>query len=108
MHLLNCLKERGVNSCNNGSPIDILKREFKDLKLNTDSLPENWQTQFCDYGKGWEHVAIEIRKEIYQLGMKFLDKGEVNEEGNVEIVVVTHGGTLKTIDGTRGAFDFHR
>jgi len=104
IHLLNFLKERGNNPCNNGSPLDILRTEFRDLKLNADALEPNWQHQFITYNSrsNWRKAALTMRKELYLIGKSFLEKGEVNKDGNVEMVVVSHGGTLRTIDGTRG------
>jgi broad specificity phosphatase PhoE len=104
IHLINFLKERGSNPCNNGSPVDVLRSQFKDLKLNDDALEPNWQNQFLKYDSrgDWRKAALTIRKELLLIGMRFLEKGEVNKDGNVEMVVVSHGGTLRIIDGTRG------
>jgi broad specificity phosphatase PhoE len=98
--LLNFLKEKGHCACNMGTPIPTLKEEFKDLKVNFSRLEEGWEVKNLDYHThGWKALAVEMRKELYLIGKKAVEKGEFNADGNIEILVTSHGGTLKTIDG---------
>lgn len=57
--------------------------------------------------QGWKPLAIEMRRELYLIGQKALKKGQVNADGNVEILVTSHGGTLRTLDGTRRDDNFN-
>jgi broad specificity phosphatase PhoE len=102
--LLNFLKEKGHCPCNAGSGIAKLQEEFNDLNINYDRLEEGWENKNLDYGThGWKPLAIEMRRELYLIGKEALEKGEVNADGNVEIVVTSHGGTLRTLDGSKNS-----
>lgn len=100
--LLNFLKERSQCPTNEGSPIEELQKEFGDLKIVYDHLERGWETDFMDYDQhGWRPITVEMRREIFMVGMEAMKKGQVNTEGNVEMLVTSHGGTLRYFDGAK-------
>ncbi|KAH9215316.1 hypothetical protein DL95DRAFT_445933 [Leptodontidium sp. 2 PMI_412] len=92
------LKELGPRPCNNGSGIETLKREFKDLDLDLGLLDEGWEERNAglEYG-GRRKLALNIRKTLYEISTTAIQDKRVDADGNVEILVISHGGLLSAL-----------
>ncbi|KAG4443024.1 hypothetical protein IFR05_001478 [Cadophora sp. M221] len=89
------LKELSPKPCNNGSGIEILKREFKDLDLDFGFLDEAWEERCLtsEYG-GRRKLGSNIRKTLREIATSAFHDKYVNADGNVEILVISHAGLL--------------
>ncbi|CZS94262.1 uncharacterized protein RAG0_04312 [Rhynchosporium agropyri] len=98
--LWNTLKELGAKPCNNGSSIAELKTEFANLDLRCELLDEGWEKDsLWDEGPDRTRIALRIRTDILALATSAMEHNQVNAHGNVEILLFSHGGLLRTLAG---------
>ncbi|KAL2072770.1 hypothetical protein VTL71DRAFT_12113 [Oculimacula yallundae] len=98
--LWNDLKELGRIPCNNGSKIEVLKEEFKDLDLVCDYLDEGWEeVNLHDRQLTAVDIAMKLRIDIRNLATTALEHNHVNAHGNIEIMIFSHGGLLGILAG---------
>jgi hypothetical protein len=101
--LLPQIKELGGElRCNQGSPDSVISNEFRHISLHFTALEQQPGWQIADSlgpsGKIDVHVS-ETRQLIYDMGKKFIEMGQLNEEGNIEMIVVGHAGNLGALMG---------
>lgn len=94
--------------CNKGSSPDDLEDFFKTAKINFDLVQEGWEegkTRLQDY-----HRGVRVLHELWAIGNIARKPGGGEWEGikipgvkklgqDVEIVLVSHGGFLETLEG---------
>jgi len=102
--LLSSLKEYGNIPCNTGSDVKVLKEEFGGMPIVYNKLETGWESSFSNEKK--EHAG-RVRECLYHLGQNALARGEVNKDGNVEILVVSHGHFLRYLEGGGCKSTFH-
>ncbi|CZT42863.1 uncharacterized protein RSE6_02815 [Rhynchosporium secalis] len=92
--------ELGAKPCNNGSSIAELKTEFANLDLRCELLDEGWEKDnLWDEGPDGTRIALRIRTDILALATSAIEHNQVNAHGNVEILLFSHGGLLRTLAG---------
>ena len=96
------LQETSDLPCDTGSPREKLEEEFDadgaakgvvDLRLVEDGWNSK-QGRWSPAAEAIEARARDARIWLRSLGERAMERGEVNADGDVQIVVVTHGGYL--------------
>ena len=96
------LREWGSSPCNTGRAVSKLRREWTDLPINLDLLPQGWEYN-REFGR--EERVVRVRMQLRALAAVAVYGGMWNGieferyqgSGNVEIAVVSHGGFLSDL-----------
>jgi hypothetical protein len=70
------------------------------LRCDFSELDEGWEYKWHDLEELSSGVApMRVREKLWKFGCEAVEKGEFNMEGDVEILVVSHGGLLRRLEG---------
>jgi broad specificity phosphatase PhoE len=97
----------GSFRCNQGSPIKFLawqQAEIRKVPINFSLVKAQKGWELIDYTPILETHAFDTIEMIYNMAKEFIKKGELNAEGNVELLVVGHAGMLGALIGYDGKF----
>ena len=107
------LRQKECTPSSTGTPLDLLRRYHKHPAIDFSSLDDGWEINREKLGGESERV-LKMKEELFALGTaalggnmstRWADFGgssRVNEDGNVEILAVTHAGFLAALEGVEG------
>lgn len=102
------LREFGDGPCNQGDEYIALKEKVKELPINTDLLRKGWHTcEKVKFRTQKPQYIDTIKHELYSFCWAILGGGtwkslkfkEFAGEGDIEVLIVTHGTLLNMITG---------
>jgi hypothetical protein len=102
------LREFGDSPCNTGHPISELEEKLQGLPINLRLIEKGWETgERIRYNRQLPAFKKVLKKDLYSFCYTLLRGGiwkgmyfePFSGEGDIEVVVVSHGTTLQEITG---------
>jgi hypothetical protein len=102
------LREFGDVPCNTGDQLPALRDKMEGHPVNLGLLKEGWETGLTiKYVQQLNPYLDMVKKELYSFCYTLLRGGlwkgmefsAFNGDGNIEVLIVSHGGLLKAITG---------
>ncbi|KAH8664389.1 histidine phosphatase superfamily [Xylariales sp. PMI_506] len=94
------LQAHSDRPCDTGSPFSVVKAEFPQLSFVDVNLAEDWNAKQGIYAGDEATVDERIRRVRTKL-IKWFEKLETEGHGKTDIVLVTHGGILDRLLGSK-------